>query len=779
MSTAYQPLQKILRTILFVCLAAVPTCWAQQDALLIRDIAVEPIGLVPINAEQVLAHVSTRVGRELNRGALTEDIRSLQKSGAFSYAEARIEEASGGGIVLLFRVAGRPIIRHLTIKGADYMGNKKVRNLMEIQSGDRVDNALIGEKAQKARDTYRKDFFPNTRITWELTPVEDSPGFTDLNIRVEEGKRAVVRRILFKGNRHVPRRELLAVMAQKQSSWLTWINNDGLYEPAKILADREMIRKVFMDKGYLGAQVGAPTFEYVSAKKIDITFGVVEGPMYTLRDWRFQGVSLFPEQDLGKGVLVAPGQKASFAGIQRASQNIRDFYGSRGYIRTTVDPLITLDTNAASAVVTYDVSEGSLAYIQNIEIRGNSQTKDKVIRREINLAPGDVYNEVRVRSSENRVRNLNYFSYVGTYSESTTVSNRFNLIFDVEEQSTGQFTFGVGFSSIDNIVGYAELRQGNFDLFGWPRFTGGGQKLNLRVQIGDERTDLEMSWIEPWFMNRRLSLGINLFRRDARYLSDDYDQTTTGGTVTLGQPLFTFNRVNWIYGMEDIDIHNVSTNASERILAEAGGRLKSYGTIELIRDTRDSTFIPTRGFRGSVAATLAGGPFGGDTDTYQFRFRASQFVPLWFGHVLNIRGMLSMVEEYGNNDRVPIFDREFMGGPRTVRAFKFRKLGPKDEDGEPLGGRSAAYGTVEYTLPIVQKLRFALFYDVGVVWQGMFEEDMTSPAIGDGDVCDGYGIGVRLDLPQFPIQLDYAWPVSTDDMLGNSGRFSFTIGYTY
>ncbi|MBR4189279.1 MAG: outer membrane protein assembly factor BamA [Kiritimatiellae bacterium] len=747
----------------------------------VRDIRVEAIGRVPVSAEQVLANVSARVGQDLDRNALSADLRQLQKSKAFSYAEVRVEDAAAlqGGIVLVYRVSGRPKIRRLSIRGADYMGNKKIREWLEIEAGARADNALLGERSQAVREKYRKDFFPNAKLEWKFTPVPEQPEFADLEITVAEGKRAIVRKILFEGNEHVSRRDLLEVMTQKQSSWLSFINNDGIYEPGTVLADREAIRGAFMDRGYLAARVGVPTYEYVSAKKIDITYEVEEGPLYTLRAWRTRGVTLFPEDEVSRGVPAVPGKTASLAEIRSGAQTIRDYYGSRGYIKTGVEPRIALDTNAATAAVTYDVKEGSLAYIRNIEIRGNSKTKDKVIRREIGVAPGDVWNEPRVRSSENRIRNLNYFSYVGSYSESTSETNQFNLVFDVEEQNTGSFTFGVGFSSIDSIIGYAELRQGNFDLFGWPHLTGGGQKLNLRLQIGSKRSDVEAFWIEPWFLDKRLSLGIDLFRRDARYYSDDYDQTTTGGSVTLGQPLFSFNRINYIYGLTHYDIHDVSTNASPRIQEEEGKRLKSYGTLELVRDTRDKTFLSTRGFRGSAAATLAGGPFGADTDNYAFRLRASQYIPLWFGHVLNFRGMAGMVKEYGDSDRVPIFDREFLGGPRSVRAFKYRKLGPKDEDHEAVGGRSAATATAEYTLPIVKMVRFALFYDVGVVWQDVFEKDEENPLVGDGEVCDGYGIGIRFDLPQFPIQLDYAWPINTDDYLGTSGRFSFNIGYTY
>ncbi|MBR6021917.1 MAG: BamA/TamA family outer membrane protein, partial [Kiritimatiellae bacterium] len=192
---------------------------------------------------------------------------------------------------------------------------------------------------------------------------------------------------------------------------------------------------------------------------------------------------------------------------------------------------------------------------------------------------------------------------------------------------------------------------------------------------------------------------------------------------------------------------------------------------------------------GSAAFTHAGWPFGADTDNYAVRLRASQYFPLWFDHVLNFRGMAGMVKEYGDSDRVPIFDREFLGGPRTVRAFKYRKVGPKDEDHEPVGGRSCATATAEYTMPVVKMVRLAVFYDVGIVWQDVFEkaevktavdgEEEETPLVGDGVLCDGYGIGVRLDIPQFPIQLDYAWPINSDEYLGHHGRFSFTIGYTY
>lgn len=760
-------------------LAAGLLAWGAQGAT-VRDVRVAAMGTVPVNAAEVLAKVRSRPGMELDRGLLASDVRQLQGAGVYSYVESRLENAPGGEYDLVFHVMGRPRIRKLTVEGAEYYNNKKIKKLMEISSGDRIDGALMGEKAQAVREKYRKAFFHDIQVTWDLSPVVDEPGFTDVTVHVKEGERSLVRKIKFRGAKHVSARELRKAMVQKQQSWLTIFNNDGEYLPGELLTDRESIRKVYLDKGYLGVQVSAPMKVRRNKKKIDILFEIEEGPLYTLEDWRITGMKLFPVEEAAAGVTAAKGQPARLEEIQKSARNVADYYGAKGYIRTTAEPRVALDTNRATARVTYAVEEGELAYIQDIDIRGNTATKDKVIRREISVRPGQVYNSPKVRASENRVRNLNYFSYVRAYPEETAVSNRYRIVFDVEEKSTGAITFGAGFSSVDNLIGFVEFSQGNFDLYDWRTFRGGGQKLKIRLQLGSEREDVDFSWIEPWFLNRRLSLGLNAFWREASYYSDEYDQRTAGGTVTFGKSLTVFDRVNLIYGLQDISIDNVKTNASSWIFEEEGGRLKSYGTVELVRETRDNFFVSTRGFRGSVAATLAGGPFGGETDNYEFTARGSQYFPLWFGHVINFRGGASMVEEYGDSDRVPIFDRQFLGGPRSVRAFKYRKVGPKDEEGEARGGRSSAWFSAEYLIPVASMLRLAAFYDGGVVWQGIFkEEEMSVPVVGDGVWCDGVGVGIRLDVPGLPIQLDYAWPLTTDEMLPDHGRISFNIGYSY
>jgi hypothetical protein len=250
-----------------------------------------------------------------------------------------------------------------------------------------VDDAVLGLKAQKVRDHYRKEYYPEAQVSWTIRPVADQPEFADVDLAVDEGKPAVVRKIRFRGNRHARARDLRKVMTQRQSNWLSIFTNDGMYEPGYLAADREAIRKVFMDKGYLGAIVGEPTIAYVGRKKIDVTFEVAEGPLYKMGPWRIDGATLFATNEMARGIAVPSGAVAGLAAIERGAQNVRDFYGSRGYIKTAVEPRVVLDTNAATASVAYQIREGALAYIQGIDIRGNAQTQDKVVRREIASPP--------------------------------------------------------------------------------------------------------------------------------------------------------------------------------------------------------------------------------------------------------------------------------------------------------------------------------------------------------------------------------------------------------
>lgn len=472
-------------------------------------------------------------------------------------------------------------------------------------------------------------------------------------------------------------------------------------------------------------------------------------------------------------VTLVPGQRASQARIDEAAAAMNRFYGNRGYIRNHVRPVITTDPETGLADIMFRVSEGTQATIHQIHIRGNEKTRDEVMRRELAVYPGEKFHQQKVETSENRLRNLDYFERVTSTTDPVDEEeDAYDLTFNVIEKAMGSFLVGAGFSSVDSIVGFAELSHGNFDIRRWPPI-GAGQKVRFRVQAGDKRTDVEASFIEPWFLNRQLALGIDLYHRNAAYYSDQYDLQTTGGRVSLSRPLGPFVRGTVHYSLEEFRVHDVKAPVNSSIWRERGTRMKSSAGVEISRDTRDRVYIPTRGNRTSLSLEGSGGPLAGDTDIYSMQLRSSQFFPLPGDHVFNLRGELSTVDAYSG--RVPIFDRLFLGGPRTIRAFDFRKVSPRDplNSNEPDGGLSSWFVTAEYTVPMWEKIRGAVFYDIGEVSSDAF--DWTG-----SDINSGYGIGIRLDLPMFPLQLDYAFPHLTDSFnKGASPRWSFSLGYTF
>jgi outer membrane protein insertion porin family len=417
------------------------------------------------------------------------------------------------------------------------------------------------------------------------------------------------------------------------------------------------------------------------------------------------------------------------------------------------------------------VEEGVQSYVEKINISGNTRTKDKVIRREVAVAPGDVFNTVRVDASKQRLLNLQYFSRVETYPQDSLIPGRKDLNVVVEEKRTGSFNFGAGFSSIDNLIGFAEITQGNFDVTRWPYFTGGGQKFRMRVQYGTRRKDFIISLTEPYFLDYKIAVGTELFYREAEFVSAVYDERRYGGEIFGRKVLSEFVFARFGYRLENIGILNVDEDASIEIRQEEGDRLKSQVSAGITYDARDDLRLTRRGQRVDLMAYVAGGPLGGDTDIYGWDLEASKYFLLPGDTILTINGEVAGVSTWAGGERVPIFDRLYLGGANNLRGFKFRDVGPKDEDGEPIGGNTMARITVEYTFPVVDKVRGAVFYDAGFVSRGSYDFS--------GDINSDVGLGVRLDLPIGPIRIDYGIPITSDRFNDSSGKFNFNIGYQF
>jgi outer membrane protein insertion porin family len=752
----------------------------------IKDIRIVNQAGESFDISSVAAFTSFKVGeevpgRETILSSIAIDVNRMRESGRFSYVDAGME-VEPDGVVLIYTVTAKHKLRRIAIVGNEHMRSRKVSDKSGLQLGQFADDAAFAQASVRIKEAYHDFWYPDAEITWS-SRTDDTLGTVDVTFKIKEGHKLAIRKILFEGNKSIDGDTLQKVMLQKRKRWHSFITGAGKYQPENIDHDVFEIKSLYMNEGFLDVAVSDPVLDDSNPKRSRLVFGIDEGQRYTVGEISLAGMETFAEQELRRGIRLRSGDVAAIRDIEAVSESIRSYYGNRGYIRTGVRPVLDADAESGTVDIRYEISEGSVGYIDQVNIRGNERTQDRVIRRELVIYPGDKYNRSRVQTSENRLRNLNYFEIVTTSTDPTGESDKYDLNVQVKEKPTGQFTAGVGFSSVDALVGYAELSQGNFDYRTWPPI-GAGQKFKIRAQLGTQRNDLDISFVEPWFMNRKLSLGLDLYHRENRFFSDAYEQQNDGGRISLGKPLSRFTRGSLGYTIEQFDVYDVDASASQAIKNEEGRRIKSGLEYTWTLDTRDRFFNPTRGNRTTVSPYVAGGLLGGETDLFGARIRSTQFWPLPGGLILNVRGQAESVEAFGASkddaaanpdsvgEGVPIFDRLFLGGSYTLRGYEFRDVGPQDA-GDPVGGNSMAFATAEVTYPIFKQVRGAVFYDWGFVNVDSWDFDTSN-------YNDNWGIGLRFDLPGFPLQLDYAWPITFDeDIHEDKGRFNFLIGHSF
>ncbi|HNX33096.1 MAG TPA: outer membrane protein assembly factor BamA [Kiritimatiellia bacterium] len=753
----------------------------------VKDVKVRVLDQFGTDATDVLSFCNVTAGSELSQDALSKDVRALLDTGRYGYAGVELEKLDDG-IRVIYVVKRRYRFQEpLAIKGADYLSERKIRKLSELKSGDYIDEPVLAAKVGKIRDEYVKKYFPDVKITTQIQPIEGSAGSANITFTIEEGERAKIHDYRFTGNTSIPGKELRSSFGQRP-----WYDPRGWFTDTPVSAQdledaRKAAEEVYQNRGYLDAKVSAPGKEKIGKEKVDVVFEVVEGDVYSVESTAIRGVKLFPENEVLASSRLKVDAVAGQQLIDEAAKDIRDYYGSRGYVDTFVRPIKeTVPGKPGRMAITFDVREGELCYIRNIIIRGNNTTKDKVIRREVLVNPGEIMNEPRIERSESRLKNLGYFKNVRHYTEQANQPGTRDLVYEVDEQRTGNFMVGAGFSSVDNLVGFMEITQSNFDILNWPNFTGGGQKARLGVEAGTRRQTAEVSWTEPWFLDRPLALTAEVYRRMRWY--DEYDEIRTGASVGLSYPV-KVGRVGVRYTLELVQMDDVDDGyyymspdgaASGELPTQYfkdqadlyDDAINSVARLYWSHDTRDQAFVPTKGYQATVFGDASEGAFG-DNEFYKLGANYRHWFRMpWYKHVLSLRGRLETVDAYSGE--LPIYEKLFLGGPRTIRGVEYRDIGQKvyetGGDYAPIGGQTMAMATAEYTVPVFKAVRLATFMDVGSLGEDAFDPELS-------DVCVSVGIGIRIDIPGFPIRFDFAKPVVEDDDYTDEEVFSFAIGF--
>ena len=735
---------------------------------IIRAIDVEYTGPATVSKERILAQMRTKVGQPFNDAILEQDVEALYKGGGVQNVRI-FGEPQGDGVKVIVQVQTRLIAREIVIEGSERISAQKLRKEIKLKLNQPVKEEDLEEAREKIIEIYQSHGFTDASVQFRVDPIDPTHGTARVVFTVNEGAKGAVKQISFEGNAHISAWRLRKEMKTKRQTIVAFLDKSGRLDEAQLQQDLDSIREVYHDHGFIDVEIKDVRRERNAKGKLTITIVIAEGPQYHVRNLTISGEKVAQEAGILVLLKMKAGSVYSPKQLHDDAKAVADAYGSGGYVDLVITPEST-PAGPGLVDVHYKIEEGDRSYLNRVDIEGNTRTKDKVIRREVLVAPGDVFNTVRVDTTKKRLENLGYFSKVETYPEDTGVPGRKDLTILVQEKRTGSLSLGGGFSTVEQVVGTAELTQGNFDLFNWPSFTGGGQKFRLRLSYGSVSKNFLLNVTEPYFLDRRLSLSGSLFYSESDYLSVDYNQRNYGFSFEFRKPLTSFMYAGLGYQLQNVDIYNVSSTAPIDIQLQQGTFTESKIYGSLVFDRRDNPLLTRTGQRISYSPYIAGGFLGGDTQIYGWDVEGAQYFPLKWDTILLFNGEIATVDTWGNGDLVPLFERLYLGGANNLRGFPFREVGPQ-QNGEPIGGQSMARLTIEWTFPIIEKARGALFYDSGFVNADPWKFDFSH-------LASDIGAGIRINLPIGPMRLDYGYPIERAGYHGG-GHFNFSVGYQF
>lgn len=799
----------LCRSVLLFLIAGIHILIA-QEAPVIKKIEIRHIGPPAASDALIFSNIRAKEGDTYSRVSVDDDVSSLWKTGYF-YNIRVAEEPVEGGIKLIYMLQGSPTLTQILFTGNKRFSTAKLQKKMSSKIGEPLNERKLFNDTQEILKLYQKKGLRKTEVKY-VPVIDEKLGKGSVTFQITESPKVKIKEVQFIGAESFKQSKLRRLIKTRRHWFFSWLTGSGTLKDEQFEEDKDKLAEFYRNEGFMDFEIKEVKFDQIDPRWLIVRFVIKEGTRYRVGSVEFQGNTLFTSDELMTRTVVRDGSRvrrglfltsgAIFTPKNLAAdrEGIEDHYGAKGYIDVRVEPARIPNTESSTIDLVYRISEGRQSFIEKIEIKGNTKTRDKVIRRELAVNPGEVFDMVRVKLSTNRLYGLNYFSKVDAQPEPTDVRDTQreakNLVIGVEEKNTGDIRLGAGFSSVDELVGFVEVVQGNFDIFKPPYFlgTGGGQKIRLRAQVGTQRQDYQITFIEPWFLNRKLALGVDLYHRDLRYYSDLYDTRISGARVSLTRTLWSeLWQATVAYAIDDVGIVNMPQPTTiigsdgrpvtidpvpPELRAEEGYTLSSKVIMSLAYDSRNSVFLPTRGHRTALEAQVAGGPLGGDTDFYKLQLSSSRYIRGFApGHVLELKGRIGVVDNYGSDDTVHLFDRFFLGGLYSLRGYKFRSVGPRDSLGlEPIGGRTFWFGSAEYSIPIIERLRLAAFYDIGNVYPDAYSFSTQGPEYGS--YTDNWGIGVRLNIPMLgPLRLDYAIPITHDPFVSSSGRFQFGVGF--
>ncbi|RKY37191.1 MAG: outer membrane protein assembly factor BamA [Candidatus Omnitrophota bacterium] len=747
--------------LLFVFINSV---FSQQNKRVIKEIIVENNKIV--SEQLIVSNVKSSVGLDYSSVVLSDDIKRLYALGLFNDVKADVEDIEEGSVRVIFTITEKPVLEKMIFKGNRKIKTKKLLSKIGVKTKEIFNQFKLKEGIEELKKFYYEKGYALAVIDYEI---KEKDSKVEVIIDINENKRIRIRKIIFNGNNTYSDKQLLKLIKTRKKTLFV----SGFYKEEVCADDKERLIAFYQTQGFADVAVKTIVDYDQERTKMFVSFEIQEGKQYYTGQVLINGNTIVDDAELESNFEMKKAAIYRREQMQRDLTEIQNYYFDRGYMASSVKADTILNAQTGYIDVTYDVVEGTVAYVNKVNITGNIRTKDVVIRREMRLCPGDRYNGEKMRRSSQRLYNLGYFEEVAfnTPEKPTILPDKYDLDVFVNESKTGEFSFGAGYSSIDKFIGFVDLTQRNFDLFNFPTFTGGGQKLRMHMEFGADKKDYELGFIEPWCLGYPLSVGGNIYNRTKDW--DEYDERRIGGNVFVGKEVGEYWQSKLTYKYEGVRISELSDQASSDIRLEEGKNYISSLTNEIIYDTRNNIYNATTGVYDLLSCEVGGGILGGDKDFVKYYTKNSKYFPVTKKSVFEIKFRGGFVDSYADTEYIPIYEKFYVGGANTIRGYKEREVGPRGENGDYVGGRMMFVFNAEYIYIIIKNLKWAFFYDIGNVWQKPSDFNWDSLKLKAS-----IGSGVRVKTPLGPIRLDYGYALNPKK--GDSrGRFHFSMSHEF
>ncbi|GAB4394837.1 MAG: outer membrane protein assembly factor BamA [Kiloniellaceae bacterium] len=724
--------------------------------------AIRVEGTQRIEAATVRSYMRVNPGDPFDPVRLDDSLKNLFATGLF--ADVRLER---DGDTLIVVVSENPIVNRIAFEGNQRIDDDTLAQEIELRPRVVFTRTKVQSDANRILEIYRRS--GRFAATVEPKVIQLEQNRVDLAFEINEGPLTSIRAINFIGNREFSDSTLRDEVTTVEASFWNFFTTADTYDPDRLTFDRELLRRFYLNEGYADFRVVSVVAELTPDQQdFIVTFTVEEGPRYKFGKIGLEtGLRNLDPEALRGEVTTEEGDWYDAGEVDKTIEVLTDAVGDLGYAFVDIRPRVQRDRENLTIDIVYDIQEGPKVYVERIDIEGNTRTLDRVIRREFRLVEGDAFNTSKLRRSRQRVQNLGFFKTVTVENEPGSAPDRTVVKVEVEEQSTGDVTFGAGFSSSDGPIGNIGIRERNL--------LGRGQDLRLGFTLAGEATELDFSFTEPYFLDRNLAAGVDLYRTtNDRSDESSYEEERLGGSLRGGFNITDDLRNVVRYTLENRDITDVDSDASLLVRSEEGATLRSGISNELTYDTRDSRFDPREGFITSLRTEFFG--LGGDVTFARASATAGYYYTVYEDWTLSLRGTGGTI--YGIGEDTRISDRFFKGGG-SPRGFEYGGIGPRDANtGDSLGGKNFYTGTVEASFPLALPfdldVRGRIFTDVGAAWDvddnsiPVEVQDSSSPRVT-------VGTGISWNSPFGPVVVDLGIAVIKEDF-DETELLSFSFG---